>query len=139
MKEGIDSEARKGTKARLSEARVRLRMAEAAGAADVLRERLSKLTGLPAVSIQTEDSLPPLPEIKTEESATGGGFESHGQRLPSKHARAQYLIAKGDLIKSWMPSIDFGAQYAVLSKVQQSVRRISRPEALCATTLRSVG
>jgi outer membrane protein TolC len=113
VKEGIDSEL-EGTKARLSEARVRLRMAEAAGAADVLRERLSKLTGLPAVSIQTEDSLPPLPEIKTEESATEADSNPMVEAAV-EHARAQYLIAKGDH-KSWMPSIDFGAQYAVLSK-----------------------
>jgi outer membrane protein TolC len=31
------------------------------------------------------------------------------------HARAQYLVAKGNH-KTWLPSIDFGAQYAVLSK-----------------------
>ena len=45
VKEGVDSEI-DGTKARLSAARVRLRVAEAQGAADVLREHLSKLTGL---------------------------------------------------------------------------------------------
>jgi len=45
VKEGVDSEV-DGTRARLSTARVRLRIAEAQGAADVLRERLSKLTGL---------------------------------------------------------------------------------------------
>src|SRR5580658_1416810 len=50
VKEGIDSEV-DGSKARLSVARVRLRRAEAAGATDVLREHLSKLTGLPVVSI----------------------------------------------------------------------------------------
>src|SRR5882762_8118832 len=60
VKEGVDSEL-EGTKARLSAARVRLRVTEAEGAADVLRERLSKLTGLPASGIQTEDSLPALP------------------------------------------------------------------------------
>ncbi len=61
VKEGIDSEL-EGAKARLSAARVHLRVTEAEGAADVLRERLSKLTGLPASGIQTEsDSLPALP------------------------------------------------------------------------------
>ena len=61
VKEGIDSEL-DGTRARLSEARLRLRIAEAQGSADVLREHLSKLTGLPARGIQTEnDSLPAFP------------------------------------------------------------------------------
>ena len=51
VKEGIDSEI-DDSKARLSVARVRLRLAEASGAADVLREHLSRLTGLPAASIR---------------------------------------------------------------------------------------
>jgi outer membrane protein TolC len=113
VKEGVDSEV-EGTRARLSAARVRLRVAEAEGAADVLREHLSKLTGLPAAGIQTEDSLPALPETKAEENAAA--VDSNPQvQAALEHARAQYLVAKGDH-KSWLPSIDFGAQYAVLSK-----------------------
>ncbi len=46
VKEGVDSEM-DNSRARLSVARMRLRLAEASGAADVLREHLSKLTGLP--------------------------------------------------------------------------------------------
>jgi len=62
VKEGVDSEM-DGSRARLSVARVRMRLAEASGAADVLRERLSKLTGLPSTSIETEaDSVPALPQ-----------------------------------------------------------------------------
>src|SRR5580700_3304844 len=53
VKEGVDSEL-DGTRARLSAARVHLRVAEAQGSADVLRERLSKLTGLAAATIQTD-------------------------------------------------------------------------------------
>ena len=64
VKEGIDSEL-DGTRARLSAARVRLRIAEAQGAADVLREHLSKLTGLPAANIQTDpDSIPASPQLR---------------------------------------------------------------------------
>jgi outer membrane protein TolC len=113
VKEGIDSEL-EGTKARLSAARVHLRIAEAEGAADVLRERLSKLTGLPAADIQTEDSLPALPEITAQENAAAVDANP-AVKAAVEHARAQYLIAKGDH-KSWLPSLDFGAQYAVLSK-----------------------
>ena len=64
VKEGIDSEV-DSTRARLSVARVRLRLAEAAGAADVLREHLSKLTGLPTASVEIDPrSLPALPAVK---------------------------------------------------------------------------
>lgn len=61
VKEGVDSEI-DGTKARLSAARVRLRVAEAQGSADVLREHLSKLTGLAAQSIQTDPDSFPAPQ-----------------------------------------------------------------------------
>jgi len=113
VKEGVDSEL-EGTKARLSAARVHLRIAEAEGASDVLRERLSKLTGLPAADIQTEDSLPEIPEITAQETAAAVDANP-AVKAAVEHARAQYLIARGDH-KSWLPSLDFGAQYAVLSR-----------------------
>jgi outer membrane protein TolC len=113
VKEGIDSEL-DATKARLSAARVRLRLAEAQGAADVLREHLSKLTGIAAANIETEDGIPALPEPKPEENRAV--VDSNPQvKAAVEHARAQFLAAKGDH-KLWLPSLDFGAQYAVLSK-----------------------
>src|SRR5262252_2653186 len=68
VKEGVDSEV-DGTKAKLSAARVRLRVAEAQGSADVLREHLAKLTGLAAQSIRTDpDSFPATPAPPSEET-----------------------------------------------------------------------
>src|ERR1700683_3386026 len=60
VKEGIDSEL-DGIRARLSVARIRQRIAEAQGGADVLREHLAKLTGLPAANIQTDPESIPAP------------------------------------------------------------------------------
>jgi outer membrane protein TolC len=115
VKEGVDSEM-DGTKARLSSARVRLRVAEAEGAADVLRERLSKLTGLPAAGLQTDpDSLPALPAASDPDAASKAADSSPAVQAAVEHARAQYLRAQGEH-KAWMPSFDFAAQYAVLSK-----------------------
>jgi outer membrane protein len=120
VKEGVDSEI-EGTKARLSVARTRLRLAEALGSADVLREHLSGLTGLVAASIQTDSSsVPVLPEVKSEDLKQEG--ETRDKALSSnpalqaavEHARAQYLRAKGEK-KSLLPSIDFAAQYANLA------------------------
>jgi len=115
VKEGIDSEL-DGIKARLSDARLRLRIAEAQGAADVLRERLSKLTGLPAAGIQTEaESIPTLPAVAQDESATPKAAESNpAVQSAVEHARAQYLRAQGEH-KSLLPTVDFAAQYALLS------------------------
>jgi outer membrane protein TolC len=115
VKEGIDSEL-DGTRARLSAARVHLRVAEAQGSADVLREHLSKLTGLPATAIQTDpDSIPAAPALPND----GGAAKDVPPSSPSvqaavEHARAQYLRAQGEHKALW-PSIDFAAQYALLS------------------------
>jgi len=114
VKAGVDSEI-EGTKARLSAARVRLRIAEAEGAADVLREHLSKLTGIPAAEIELEsDSLPATPDTAPAEDAAAVDSSPLVQAA-LQHARAQYLRAQGEH-KSWLPSLDFAAQYAVLSR-----------------------
>jgi outer membrane protein TolC len=157
VKEGIDSEL-DGTKARLSAARVRLRIAESQGAADVLREHLSKLTGLPAANIQTDPGSIPAPPVMAEDQAgsskagtnpAGNNDESAKEAATSnpsveaavEHARAQYLRAQGEHRSLW-PSIDFAAQYALLSRFNnyQNYYIPSRPcitplgEFLCVTS-----
>ncbi len=134
VKEGIDSEV-EGTRARLSAARVRLRIAEARGAADVLREHLSKLTGLAAADIQTDpDSIPAPPAAPANEDAAKDAAASNPSvEAAVEHARAQYLRAQGEHRSLW-PSIDFAAQYALLSKFNnfQNYYIPSRP---CTTAL----
>jgi outer membrane protein TolC len=145
VKEGIDSEL-DGTKARLSAARVRLRIAEAQGAADVLREHLSKLTGLPTASIQTDpDTIPAppaaLPATPNEADANNAAASNPSVQAAIEHARAQYLRAQGEHKSLW-PSIDFAAQYALLSRFNnyQNYYIPSRPcttsigEFLCVTS-----
>jgi len=115
VKEGVDSEL-DGTKARLSAARVRVRVAEAQGAADVLREHLSKLTGMPAGSIQTDpDSMPDFPASAPDTLPAPTAETSPAVQAAVEHARAQYLRAEGEHRAFW-PSFDFAAQYALLSK-----------------------
>ena len=117
VKEGIDS-ALDGTRARLSVARVRLRIAEASGAADVLREHLSKLTGLPAPSFEIDpESVPAVPAPKQEqnEELSRKTIDANPSvQAAVEHARSQYLRLKGERKALW-PSIDFAAQYANLA------------------------
>jgi outer membrane protein TolC len=119
IKEGIDSET-DGDKARLSVARVRWRLTEARGAADVLREHLAKLTGIAAASFEIDpDSVPALPvvkkEVKQEESSLDKATDSNpAVQAAVEHARAQYLRVKAEHRSLW-PSIDFAAQYANLA------------------------
>src|ERR1039458_63696 len=58
LQQGVDSKLDL-TKSQLVAARIRLRIAEAQGQANVLREHLSKLLGLPAESIAVECEPPP--------------------------------------------------------------------------------
>jgi len=137
VKEGVDSEL-EGAKARLSAARVRLRIAEAQGAADVLREHLSKLTGLLAANIQTDpDSIPATPAPAPTQDATKEAADSNPSvQAAVEHARAQYLRAQGEHKALW-PAIDFAAQYALLSKFN-NYQNYYIPSKPCITPLSTI-
>ena len=115
VREGVDSPL-ENTKARLASARTRLRVAEAEGAADVLREHLAKLTGLQASTIETSaDSIPPFPEVRQDEDLQNTAVTSSPAVAAAvEHARAQYLRAKGEH-KAFWPTLDFATQYALLA------------------------
>ncbi len=139
VKEGVDSEL-DGIKARLSVARVRQRITEAEGAADVAREHLSKLTGIPTANIQTDpDSIPAPPAgpanpgTENTETAKESAIFNPTVEAAVEHARAQYLRAQGEHKSLW-PSVDFAAQYALLSRFNnfQNYYIPSRP---CTTSL----
>jgi outer membrane protein TolC len=134
VKEGIDSEL-DGTRARLSAARVRQRIVEARGSADVLREHLAKLTGLSPGGIQTEpDSVPDLPALPQDDSAPAkAGDTNPSVQAAVEHARAQYLLAQGEHRSFW-PAFDFAAQYALLSKFN-NFQNYYIPERPCVTSL----
>jgi outer membrane protein TolC len=115
IQEGVDNPLARN-KARLTVARVRMRMAEAQGALDILRNRLSQLTGLAAASIETiADSIPQLPEVKQEEDlATKAVQASPSVQAAESRATAQSFRARGEHKAMW-PAVDFAAQYALLS------------------------
>lgn len=113
---GIDTQI-DDEKAQLAIARTKLRMAQAEGAMDVLREHLASLTGINATSIQiVPESIPALPQI-TENDADlqqEALDSSPALKAAQTKARAQYLRAEGEHRSLW-PSVDFAAQYALLS------------------------
>jgi len=115
VKEGVDSEV-DNSRARLSVARVRLRLAEASGAADVLREHLSKLTGVPTASIEIDaDSVPVLTALQQDDDSFAKTTDANPTvQAAVEHARAQYLRVDGERRSLW-PSVDFAAQYANLA------------------------
>ena len=116
IQEGVDSESARN-QARLLTARAYLRITEARGSIDVLQTRLSQLTGLPALSIETTaDSIPALPEVKQEDDLAARAVQSSPAiGAADTRALAQELRAKGEH-RALLPAVDFAAQYAVLSR-----------------------
>jgi outer membrane protein len=127
VKEGVDSEI-DGTRARLSVARVRLRVAEASGAADVLREHLAKLTTLPVATFEIDaDSVPVLPAPKPDDRSLNDSTEANPTvQAAVEHARAQYLKLKAERKSLW-PSVDFAGQYAVFDNSINNYQRFYQP------------
>jgi len=113
---GVDNPQAR-TQARLSTARVYLHISQAQGSIDVLRSRLSQLTGLPAASIETVgDSIPAMPEVKQNENLTARALDtSPALKVASLHSTALEFHARGEHRSMW-PSLDFAAQYALLAK-----------------------
>jgi outer membrane protein TolC len=115
IQEGVDSPLLRN-QARLNGARVYLHISQAQGAIDVLRNRLSQLTGLPAASIETvSESIPALPEVKQEDNlAAKAAQESPLIQIADIRATALAFRARGEHKAMW-PTVDFAAQYGLLS------------------------
>lgn len=126
VKEGIDSQVDE-TKARLTSAQVRLRIAQAEGSADLLRTHLSQLTGVPAQSITTVgDSIPALPTPDPPADGAAAAVQSSDVvEAAELRARAQLLKAKGEH-RALLPSIDFAAQYGLISSALTNFEQFFR-------------
>ncbi len=115
---GVDSEVEL-VKARLSAARVRMAMAQSQSQADVLRERLSQLTGLPAASIRTvPESMPRLPRVSfdVDDAITSKAVEANvAVQVADDQAMAGEFRAKAER-KQLLPTVDFASQYGVLAR-----------------------
>jgi len=102
--------------ARLNAARVYLHISQAQGAIDVLRNRLSQMTGLPAAAIETvPESIPALPEVTQEDNLAAKSAQDNPLiQLADIRASALALRARGEHRAMW-PTVDFAAQYALLA------------------------
>jgi outer membrane protein TolC len=113
---GVDSQMEL-TRAKLAAAQVRMRLADADGAADVLRERLSQLTGLAAGSIETvTESIPEVPDLSQQPDIVGTAMSnSPAVKAAQQAAASQELRAKGEH-KLMLPAVDAVAQYGLFSR-----------------------
>jgi len=116
VKEGVDSQLDL-IKSQLAAARVRLRIVDAQGQADVLREHLAKSTGLTPGEIQPDpESMPQLPLISQEDDlAARAAANSPAVKLAEQRAEAAATRAKGEH-KATLPFADLASQYAYLAR-----------------------
>lgn len=113
---GIDSEVEL-KRAQLASARVRMRVAELSSTANVLREHLSQLTGLPAAGLETDtESLPQLPAPPDDPNlAQRVAADSPIVRSAEQQAEAKEERARGEH-KQLYPALDFAGSYGLFAK-----------------------
>ena len=116
LKEGVDSKLDL-TRSQLTAARIRLRIADAQGEADVLREHLAKLTGLSPADIQPDpESMPQLPLFSQEDDlAAKAVANSPVIKLAEQKTEAAAARAKGEH-RATLPYADLASQYAYLAR-----------------------
>ncbi len=116
VKVGLDSELDL-KKTKLSRARIQLRIAEAETQCDVLRERLSKLTGIPPDSFDTvTESLPRTPDVPQDPAIAREAAENNpAVKGAFERAKSAELRAQAEH-KQLLPSFDLAGQYALLSQ-----------------------
>jgi len=115
VKEGVDKPVER-TRAELVEAQVQMHLAEAQGAMDLLRTRLSQLTGLPVAQIKTaRESVPVLKENKDQGDSVSRAVESNPLvEAAQQSAVSKELRAKGEH-RALYPAADFSAQYGLIN------------------------
>lgn len=116
LKEGVDSQLDL-KKSELVGARIRLRIAEAEGQQDVLREHLAKILGMNSSDISvTAEGIPELPLISQDDDyATRAVANSPAVQLAESKALAADANAKGEH-RATLPFADFASQYAYLAR-----------------------
>ncbi len=113
---GVDTQVEL-TQAKLAAAQVHLRMADAETAADVLRERLGQLTGLPANTMETvTESIPEVPDLSHQTDIVATAISvSPAVKEAEESAQAKVLRAQGEHKVMW-PAIDLVGQYGLFAK-----------------------
>lgn len=117
LQEGVDSKLEL-TRSQLLTARIRLRIAEAQGQSDVLRQHLASLLGVQADAIATDpQSMPTIPTLSQDEDLPA---QAVANSLAVKQAHEQTAAAQaravGEHRATITPTIDLASQYAYLAK-----------------------
>ncbi len=114
--EGLDSNIDL-TRAKLNSARTRMRLSETEGSVDVLKQHLSQLTGIPAAEIEVDgETIPPIPDLAQDQGVVNRSLaNSLAVKTADEQQKSKEQQAKGEH-NALYPTVDFAAQYALLSK-----------------------
>ena len=117
LQEGVDSKLEL-TRSQLLTARIRLRIAEAQGQADVLRQHLASLMGVPPETIVTDpQSMPAMPAVSQDEDLPAQAVaNSLAVKQTHEQTAAAQARARGERNATRFPTIDLASQYAYLAK-----------------------
>jgi outer membrane protein TolC len=85
--------------------------------ADVMRERLAQLTGLPSVGLTTVcSSIPAPPSANSIESGGQTAQDNPGVSAAYANAKSKWYAALGDAKQNYRPMAVFGGQYSLFEK-----------------------
>ncbi len=117
LQQGVDSKL-DVTRSELVSARIRLRIAEAQGQADVLRQHLASLLGMQPDAITVDPaSVPQIPAISQADDLPARAVEnSLAVKQAQQKTAAAKLRAEGEHDATKFPTADFASQYAYLAR-----------------------
>jgi outer membrane protein TolC len=114
IEQGIDAKIEL-TRANLNFARIRMRMALAQSDADLLRQQLAQLTGLPMAELETiGSSIPALPELPVDDAVKLALDNSAAVKAADEQAEAKKFRASGEH-KLLRPAVDAVASYGLFT------------------------
>jgi len=118
VREGVDSQLDL-SRGKLVVARAQMRIAEAEGNVDVLRDRLSKLTGIAAAQFETmTETVPQVPEVPHDSDAVEKALANNpAVKVAEQRVHSAELRARAEH-RRLLPSIDLATQYSVLARFE---------------------
>lgn len=110
--------------AKLTAAQIKLNELHLEARAATLSKQLASMTGLPDGSISPEhSSIPEIPQISGDTPRGDSSGESSAQLM----ARSKQQVAKGDQEISYLPQLEFGAQYIRNTTILNNVNQYFNP------------
>ncbi len=106
------------TKAKLTAARIDLKRLHLENEADIVRQQLAHLTGLPATSFVTSpNSVPSAPRNPAEPAGNlPMAMQNAGVQAAQANAKSKLYVAFGDSRQIYRPQFAFGGEYSLFAK-----------------------